>query len=624
MPMQFRLAQFNPMTYDELSKPIAQAAEMHNQYEDALGTLATQASVWEKLANSAQDQNEYKTYKAYADKLQQASMSLMMQGLQPGTRRDLNALKAQYASDIQPIADAWTLREKMREQEYKEDVASNGRIRRERSAFNMGLSEFANGLPQNRAINLAEIEKVVGTRASILAKQVFNAEKKEKLNLAQYKISQQLGVSPEQFLAFCNDPNSREALPILQKLYNDAIEESGVTNWSNSEEVLGDVSNAITNGMLHSLGEVKSQYWTDEVAMANFKQKLANQAAANKAKKDKEAELDMWDPKLINRYSLRDRGDIEKGLQEYSKYVEIKDGKPVLTTEGKAALNQRFTSTNYFTSTGGNPTMVSSGRNPVNAEKSTSDFRKWYCKYVLGDESKINTSEDLSADAGQRMQNFIQTGYQNYNKDGIRNSMLEYRIDDSDGRQRAKELLVEQYSNSDDIAEFDIGQNGQALVATGDKLSKKDLLDKDTKVVGTYETYMGGIPVTLAIVHDKDGDIHYLRANFDNAAGNETLKSSYSALYNAPELEETSRALDIQLAQQVASGAITAEQVQAALMQLTAEGKYIPQGKRDTYERRAWRTIQDTRARSLSGIQANPQVYGASSTNTPYLSYFNQ
>ena len=71
----------------ELLAPVQAATTEHKQLEAELGSLQTQASVWEKLANNENDKNAYNQYKTYIDDLNSKVNTLSELGLTPGARQ---------------------------------------------------------------------------------------------------------------------------------------------------------------------------------------------------------------------------------------------------------------------------------------------------------------------------------------------------------------------------------------------------------------------------------------------------------------------------------------------------------------------------------------------------------
>lgn len=606
MPMQFNLAKFDPLTYEELAKPVAQAAEMHNQYEDALGTLATQASVWEKLANSAQDQREYQIYKAYANRIQDTAMSLMANGLQSTTRSDLNQLKSAYASQIQPISDAWTLREKAREQEAKEDSEfGRGTILREKSAFNRSLSDYANGLPATNAVNLSKLEDRVYKEALALSKQLRGEAKKGRLDAYTKTLTQQYGFTEGEIKAFMENPADPKASSILKLMYDNALTQSGVLGWQCDDNTkmsaINSVHKAIGRGLTGAIGEAKMTTYADKAA------EFAHQERMAAAKAKDAAVTGINAPRLNNRYSNKRRTAIERGLKDYAKYIQVDPttGQVTLTEEGERALNTQPTASYSANSITGASTV---------SRQSIDPFRSWYINNILNDSSKMYSTQNLNA--GNQAARLIGDALNhnlNYQADGVRNSFLEFNVEDNADREKIKNNLIR--STSGGFQEYDYSDDGKSLVPTGGKMSRKDLNDADTKILGTQESALG----TLVVVEDKNSKLHYIKADIDTDYSRQNIQRVYRNIEALEQMRQNSIRLENTLRER---GTPQTENIAILQKEMydptTGTGSYIDSNLYEALVAQQWNLVQDYRAWSMRGITANPLTYGYSSTNTQY------
>lgn len=98
---------FDPFTYDELAKPVMQTVEAHNAAQDAYDSLAMDTEALRQyLATEPEDSPARAMYNAYTAKLANLQNNLWQNGYNAGTRRDLAAARAGYASDITRLATA--------------------------------------------------------------------------------------------------------------------------------------------------------------------------------------------------------------------------------------------------------------------------------------------------------------------------------------------------------------------------------------------------------------------------------------------------------------------------------------------------------------------------------------
>lgn len=99
-------AQFKPMTYDEIIKPLQQQQELHDKYEDAYAELQTQADVLRARAEAEPDSPWAAVYNSYMNDLGKAVDNLNKNGLDYNTRALFNKAKQGYSGAIKPMEDA--------------------------------------------------------------------------------------------------------------------------------------------------------------------------------------------------------------------------------------------------------------------------------------------------------------------------------------------------------------------------------------------------------------------------------------------------------------------------------------------------------------------------------------
>lgn len=101
-------SKFKPFSYQEMLAPIMQAQEEHNKIEEELGNLDIMAAdIAAKLTNNPEDKELRDLYNSFNVELNKASDELSTRGLNPQTRKNLIALKTQYAEKLNPINEAY-------------------------------------------------------------------------------------------------------------------------------------------------------------------------------------------------------------------------------------------------------------------------------------------------------------------------------------------------------------------------------------------------------------------------------------------------------------------------------------------------------------------------------------
>lgn len=100
-------ARFTPFSFDEMVKPFQMYGEYYAQQEQLASSLAEQAAEWGQKANETTDPITYQKYKSFEADLNRQSDRLLRQGLTPGLRADLQRMRKRYATEINPIKDAY-------------------------------------------------------------------------------------------------------------------------------------------------------------------------------------------------------------------------------------------------------------------------------------------------------------------------------------------------------------------------------------------------------------------------------------------------------------------------------------------------------------------------------------
>lgn len=100
-------SEFRPFTYDELTKPLQDYTEAYNKVEEQYSTLAQQTEAWKNIATQENSPEAYAMYKKYSDELN-AVVEDFSRGMTIQNRGKLTGLKSRYASEITPIANAYS------------------------------------------------------------------------------------------------------------------------------------------------------------------------------------------------------------------------------------------------------------------------------------------------------------------------------------------------------------------------------------------------------------------------------------------------------------------------------------------------------------------------------------
>lgn len=364
-------SRFRPFEYQELLAPVLMATQAHQALEEAYGDLDTEAAVWDRRTEGSE--KAHSLYTNFSRDLASAAETLSKYGLTPQSRRTMLNMRSRYASDITPIAEAWTKRQadiKAQQEALVKDPTHFFN----RMANNISLDEYMD----NQSLDVlsdnysgALLTQQVGQAAANLKQTLMKKGELTKLGLPyQYERMLQYGASADEvFAAMSKDP---KALPILTKLVEDVMASSGIRNWSSMN---GDWANNdmyqraeayAMQGLYNAIGTTRFDNFTDSFSMhdALNARQFARQRAArleDERRAQQQAIIKAWDPNttdLFSRNKNPNSGQLltKKGKEQFiqasmnrtnaevtrnnNTYVRLgwvtRDGK--LTSAGKKAL----------------------------------------------------------------------------------------------------------------------------------------------------------------------------------------------------------------------------------------------------------------------------------------------
>lgn len=129
---------FEPLTYDELVKPLAQMTEAHNNAQAAYDQISLETNALENyISNNPEDTQARALYDNYKNKLLSLQQNLWNNGYTTQTASDLSAARAGYASDVLRLQKAvqarqersnayWTMRHNNPDMVAGEDPGLSG------------------------------------------------------------------------------------------------------------------------------------------------------------------------------------------------------------------------------------------------------------------------------------------------------------------------------------------------------------------------------------------------------------------------------------------------------------------------------------------------------------------
>lgn len=251
---------FQPFTYQELSAPLDRQELYHEKLAEEYDKLSTQADVLEAMGKNDRNSGAYSRYKAYSDSLRKEADALYRFGLNTESRQRLSDLRRRYNTDIVPIQNAWTKREKEADDQMKASLA-NPSLMFTRDARNTSLDEYvANPTGGYGVVNGANITAQMSAMAKNLAKQIRSGNKQ---NIDDYTYNYIMKYGLDENLI-----RNWQDSPTLSAMFKQVMESNGVTpealNGSmNAQSIIDKSTGYAEMGMWNAMGEDKSQIVDD-------------------------------------------------------------------------------------------------------------------------------------------------------------------------------------------------------------------------------------------------------------------------------------------------------------------------------------------------------------------------
>ena len=321
---------FNPYSLQELL-PIYQAnAQAQYQAEEAFSQLQMKADQWEKLANNAQDADVYNTYKAYSNQLKAAADDILNNGINTASRRNLMNMRAQYASNIIPIEEAYNKRQQQAQVLWQARLQDPTLIAQDPSE--LGLSYYMKNptyTPQSYSGKLLTAQSAQA--AQNLAKTLSSYGKGEPIDSYTNTFIQKHGLTRNDIQKYLNGETTATN-KVLGAIYQQVYDSSQIGNWAN-ENQRKQAANFIKQGMWSAIGQDTVQAMENFEARENYK--FNQQLALMQAQQQQQAQLSAINEVPI--YTPEEQSEVDKMREKYKKYFYTKNGRTYLRQIGREA-----------------------------------------------------------------------------------------------------------------------------------------------------------------------------------------------------------------------------------------------------------------------------------------------
>lgn len=327
---------FNPYSLQELL-PIYQAnAQAQYQAEEAFSQLQMKADQWEKLANNAQDADVYNTYKAYSNQLKAAADDILNNGINTASRRNLMNMRAQYASNIIPIEEAYNKRQQQAQILWQARLQDPTLIAQDPSE--LGLSYYMknpNYTPQSYSGKLLTAQSAQA--AQNLAKTLSSYGKGEPIDSYTNTFIQKHGLTRNDIQKYLNGETTATN-KVLGAIYQQVYDSSQIGNWAN-ENQRRQAANFIKQGMWSAIGQDTVQAMENFEARENYK--LQQQLALMQAQQQQQNQSANINEVPI--YTPEEQKEADEMREKYKKYFYTKNGRTYLSQKGREEYEKQTT-----------------------------------------------------------------------------------------------------------------------------------------------------------------------------------------------------------------------------------------------------------------------------------------
>lgn len=493
---------FNPYSLQELL-PIYQAnAQAQYQAEEAFSQLQMKADQWEKLANNAQDADVYSKYKSYSNQLKEVANDVLNNGINTASRRNLMNMRAQYASNIIPIEEAYNKRQQQAQVLWQARLQDPTLIAQDPSE--LGLSYYMQNptyTPQSYSGKLLAAQSAQA--AQNLAKTLSSYGKGESIDKYTNTFVQRHGLTRDDVQKYLNG-DTTATNKVLGAIYQQVYDSSQIGNWAN-ENQRNQAANFIKQGMWSAIGQDTVQAMENFEARENYR--FQQQLALAQAQQQQQNQLSAINEVPI--YTPEEQKEADKMKEKYKQYFYTKNGRTYLSHKGREEYERLYNGEEVTSSpeTGGMPVVRKVKNRP-------SDFKVFLDS--LGAQKYLGKGNNWQpGNVGNLWSKYINTGVR-----GDAKQYMEYDYPLNSTQQESYKTLL---GNAGDLYEAKFDKKSGKWVK-GDKLDLEDFLNKDNKWNITTSRYGSSGRTYLAT--NKDGKkLRIISRNYINPNAEKNIDS---------------------------------------------------------------------------------------------------
>ena len=493
---------FNPYSLQELL-PIYQAnAQAQYQAEEAFSQLQMKADQWEKLANNAQDADVYSKYKSYSNQLKAAADDILNNGINTASRRNLMNMRAQYASNIIPIEEAYNKRQQQAQVLWQARLQDPTLIAQDPSE--LGLSYYMKNLNYTQQSYSGKLLTAQSAQAAQnLAKTLSSYGKGEPIDSYTNTFIQKHGLTRDDIQKYLNGETTATN-KVLGAIYQQVYDSSQIGNWAN-ENQRRQAANFIKQGMWSAIGQDTVQAMENFEARENYK--FQQQLALAQAQQQTNDNLPI---NPIPIYTPEEQKEADEMREKYKKYFYTKNGRTYLRQIGREAYNEGEI---YYTNNSENikrgSVMGSDGRmHDLKKDKQgryyyteKSDFKDFLDS--LGAQKYLGKGKNWQpGNVGNLWSKYISTGVK-----GDAKRFMEYNYALNEDQQKAyKNAIITANLGNDKVYESKFNRKTQKF-ERGNPIDLSDLATDENKYTVT-DIRMSAFGNTAIVQDKKNGKVY--------------------------------------------------------------------------------------------------------------------
>lgn len=264
---------FNPYTFDELTKPLDKYKEYYDANEEAISALDTELGAIESQLRNTGDTEARKQLQNYRSALEYQRDKLYKYGLDTTTRQGIKNLKSEYSRMVTPVMTALTTRKAQADAQQKA-LAADNTVRFSRDAMTTDLDQYlANQDLTFDTLSGKEITARAASMAGQLKDQVLQDRKLKSLlsskvpglngRTTYWELIQQKGVDPMELMEYARKNGDRKTMSGIQKMLDD-ISTNVMNEFSHNAAWNDDWGRSYINeGLMNAIGKTETKQFED-------------------------------------------------------------------------------------------------------------------------------------------------------------------------------------------------------------------------------------------------------------------------------------------------------------------------------------------------------------------------